>query len=161
MPPKYAPRSFSTWKVCSCACCREVEPSWLLDSSCQPGFNWISWWCFTGEGLLIKYLDDFVFEVCHHRLFSYFDPNSLLLLWKLEVIWVDLDVSIPNLSDHHVSKKREFSDSQNMQTGKQARAFSQGPFSSPNGHKGLTFPFTYNLLFLGPQAEHQYINSST
>ena len=116
MPPHHF-KNFSTWKVCSCTCCSELEPSWLLNFSCWPGFNWISWWCFTGEGLLIKYLDDFVFEVCHQRLFLYSDPNSLLLLWKLEVIWVDLDVSIPNLSDHHVSKKREFSDSQNMQTG--------------------------------------------
>ena len=162
MPPHHF-KNFSTWMVCSCTCCSELEPSWLLNFSCWPGFNWISWWCFTGEGLLIKYLDDFVFEVCHQRLFLYSDPNSLLLLWKLEVIWVDLDVSIPNLSDHHVSKKREFSDPQNMQTGKQAWAFSQGPPSSLNGHKDLTFPFTYNLLFLGlkTQAEHQYINSST
>ena len=127
---------------------RTILTTWYI-LLCWSGFNWISWWCFTREGHLIKYLDDFVFEVCHHRLFLYFDPNSLLLLWKLEVIWVDLDVSIPNLSDHHVSRKREFSDSQNMQTGKQAWAFSQGPPSSLNGHKGLSFPFTYNLLFLG------------
>ena len=140
MPPHHF-KNFSTWIVCSCTCCSELEPSWLLNFSCWPGFNWISWWCFTGEGLLIKYLDDFVFEVCNQRLFLYSDPNSLLLLWKLEVIWVDLDVSIPNLSDHHVSKKRSFLIHKICRPGKTSLGIFTRSSLFAQRSQGFDFPF--------------------